>query len=425
MNQVSETLQKMGNAAPRLYVIATGAGAGIQDTIWRVPGISNFFIGAEMSYAPEKTEKALGFVPTKFVSVETAVDLALAAYMEGWKPGHRAIGLGLTASVCSTRPRKGEHQIIVAVFTENACYTIVEPLEKGDFWNNDKLTPEQLTECIRRQREDDGEVANNLGLYLLTLVVGAHVENNEFSIDELKTLVEMGKVKENMGLAKQRILAHPYFCADGTRKKEDDILSNKIIFYPGAFNPPHKGHFQGAEAAINAFNAKRINDIWSNPYFHTLTSKGDAIESTERTVVFSTTINPPHKNPLTPAEMLQRACMMKGHNFLLTEGDALYVDKAKRFPDAHFIVGADALRRMLDVRWGVDCKTLLNEFTQKSTRFWVLGRLVDNQYMTGQDVLREHRNISGELMSYQYAWEDLIRSVDFRLDISSSELRGK
>lgn len=404
MNQAAETLQKMGNAAPRLYVIATGAGAGIQDLIWKVPGISNFFIGAEMSYAPEKTEQALGFTPTKFVSVETAVDLALAAYMEAWKPGHRAIGLGLTASVCSTRPRRGEHQIIVAVFTESACYTMATVLEKGDFWerrDKGELTENELQECIQKQREFDGKMADHLGLHLLDLVVGAHVEKNEFSIGQLKTLVETGRVKENMEFAKQRILARPYFCADGTRKEESAIISNNTVFYPGAFNPPHEGHFKGATAALEVNNFQDVE------------------------LVFSTTINPPHKTSLTPAEMLQRACMMKGHNFLLTENDPLYVDKAARFPGAHFIIGADALQRMLDSSWGVDCEELLNRFEQLKTHFLVLGRVVNGEYMIGSDILSNHMKAVGKEHAYWQRWILLVHTVfGFRLDISSTQLRN-
>src|SRR6185436_5356447 len=96
---------------PKVFVAATGAGAGIQASLWSVPGSSAFLAGATFPYAAHETERLLGFRPEKFCNEDAAVELAIAAYLRAREatfaetPGaparSRAIGLGLTASVAS------------------------------------------------------------------------------------------------------------------------------------------------------------------------------------------------------------------------------------------------------------------------------------------------------------------------------------
>jgi hypothetical protein len=89
----------------RIFVAATGAGAGIQSALWATPGASSYLEGCIFPYSQEATARFLGFTPPKFVSREMAVDLAIAAYREVAHCGDdkKPIGLGLTASVSSLR----------------------------------------------------------------------------------------------------------------------------------------------------------------------------------------------------------------------------------------------------------------------------------------------------------------------------------
>lgn len=150
-----------------------------------------------------------------------------------------------------------------------------------------------------------------------------------------------------------------------------------------------------------------------------------------RELIFSTTVNPVHKPALTAAEMLQRASMMKGYNFLLTEDDPLYLDKARKFPGAHFIMGADALKRTLDPNWGVNSLDLARELIALESKFLVLGRLVDDKYQTCDSVLEEHidtlyrADYNQDAIEHDQLLSLVTIPVDFRLDISSSELRAK
>jgi len=371
---IFKKLRDMGDSAPRLYIIATGAGMGLQNMVWSVPGISSFFVGAASPYGTEDTVRTLGFTPSGFVKIETAVDLAITAYMRAYKPGRKAVGFGLTASVASTTTHRGAHRIIAAIFGDDGCWTVEFEIPKGE---GDE------------QRKIDGAVADNFGVAFI-----------EWYFSERNGVT----AKEATDLARARILAHPYFQADGTRGTLEDIDPKKTVFFPGAYNPLHRGHTESAEACMCKLQ---------------IGTQGLA----DRKLVYSTTVNPVHKASLTPAEMLQRAVMMRGKDFVLTENDPLYVDKARKFPGAWFVMGADSMDRMLDPKWGQPVKRMVVEMAQLGCHFLVPGRLVpmpdgSQEYMTCDMVREKHEKDLGGMY-------DHFHEVNFRLDISSTELRAK
>lgn len=367
---VFEQLRDLGDKAPQLYVIATGAGAGLQRRIWDIPGISNFFVGASFPYATEETDSLLGFKPEKYVSEYTAIDLATTAYMKAWKPGKKAIGLGMTCSVTSLKAHRGDHRIIAAIVGDDGCCVlsvVIPKLQAIDRWK-------------------DGLLADLLGEEFINFYINKTWDNLKF--DDCKVQMAVAD-----GMATDRIMAHPLFKPDGSRATLQDISPNKTIFFPGAFNPPHAGHFEGAQAAVQT---KLINS-------------GKICR-----LIFSTTINPPHKPALSNVEMLQRAKLMRGNDFLLTSDDPLFINKARKFPGATFVMGADTMRRFLDCKWGEPIEPMLQEFNTLETRFVVLGRLVDGRYTVASDFY-------GNLVPVRYI--HLFNEVNFRLDISSTELR--
>ncbi len=89
---------------------------------------------------------------------------------------------------------------------------------------------------------------------------------------------------------------------------------------------------------------------------------------------FHVTADPPHKARLSVAELVQRAKLLHGKPRLFSEGDALYVDKARRNPGASFLLGADALERLLDPKWGPEPLPMLYEIAALGCRFLVLDR---------------------------------------------------
>lgn len=321
----------------KYYFVATGAGAGLQKLLWDVPGISKVLVGAEFPYAPEATDRFLGFKPASYCSQETAVHLALEAYFRAFQPGAGpAIGLGLTASVASTEAHRGEHRVHVATISDHWCQLYSATLEKGSG---------------EAQRRLDGLLSDALGLYALRNSSSDNWQPTGFLKELPDSLPSFTKVNAE-AVALQCILEYPLWTPSGKRQQVP-TNGNGLTLFPGAFNPPHDGHFWMAK---------------------------------EHQAIFHITINPPHKPALTAAQMLQRAKMLEGFPRLFTKDDPLYLDKARRFPGAKILIGVDAVERMLDPKWGVEITPMLEEFRRLGIKFLVADRELDGKVITLDDL---------------------------------------
>jgi hypothetical protein len=331
----------------RIFLACTGAGAGAQQELWKVPGCSAYFAGAAFPYGEDQTGDFLGFRPERFCSRETAIDLAIAAYHRAWDgPGCDAVGVGLTATVASTREHRGGHRVHGAVMTSGGvrCQTLSLPKGVGE---------------TARQR--DGVECDLLAVRLATAPDGFPDATTE---------------------AWARFFERPVWTVEGKRGPAAEIGARPVLF-PGAFNPPHAGHIEPARATG---------------------------------ATFAVCANAPHKPPLSLAELVQRAKMLRGHRVLFSEGDPLYLDKSRRFPGATFVIGADALERMLDPKWGLSPTALLAELAQLGARFLVIERRSRGKVLTSDDVLR------GAGVHPEYS--SLFRTVPGRWDVSSTDLRA-
>ena len=81
-------------------------------------------------------------------------------------------------------------------------------------------------------------------------------------------------------------------------------------------------------------------------------------------------------------------------------------------------MGADAMLRILDPRWGLNIKASLGEFEKFRTKFYVNGRVVDGTFITFYDIIDK---LPDNLFRYSY----LIMELQVRWDLSSTELRNK
>lgn len=352
-----------------IHVIATGAGAGLQKLLWEVPGSSAYLSGCSFPYAPEEQEELLGFMPEHFCSEEAAVDLASAAYMKAYKfGGPHPVGVGLTASVASEKEHRGDHRIFVCVMTDDKVKVFHHTFDKG---------------IGEAKRHADGESCDNMALTLL-------METTE-ALDTAKVL----NSSDGTELAMKRFMARPFFSFNG--KRLDKLPEGKHqALMSGAFNPPHEGHFGMAKSALDKYN---------------------------RRVVFEITAEPPHKDALTVQDMLQRAKNLQGYDRIFTRKLPLYLDKAKAFPGMPIVMGADAMVRLFDPKWGKSVPELIEEFADTNTTFYVAERLIDGAPVYYENIIEL---ISTQLNDDQLdlAYE-MIRELPGRWNISSTELRKK
>jgi hypothetical protein len=355
---------KLKEAGVSIHVIATGGGAGIQQHLWEVPGSSAYLSGASFPYAQEEHEEMVGFKPEHYCSQEDAIDLASVAYMKAYRFGSKKpVGIGLTASVASEKVHRGEHRVFICVITDDKVWSYYFPFEKGAGFD---------------KRIADGTACNNLAALALQCAFGLSILNTPH--------------QDTTELARARFFAHPFFTADG--KRQAAILDPKRqAIMAGAFNPPHQGHLGMAQACQDQYNHQ---------------------------VVYEITANTPHKGPLTVQELLKRAKLLQGHPRLFMENDAMYIDKARAFPGVPIVLGADAMLRILDPKWGLDVYATLDEFAKLGTVFYIAGREVDGKFITC-DMLKK-------MIPTTSAYTHLFIShnmapIEGRWDISSTEIR--
>jgi hypothetical protein len=357
--------EKLKQANVSIHVIATGGGAGLQQQLWEMPGSSAYLSGCNFPYAMEEQEELLGFMPEHFVSEEAAIDLASAAYMKAYRfGGKNPIGLGLTASVASEKIHRGEHRVFVCAITNDSVKIIHNTLEKG---------------AGILYRINDGKLCDYWGSYML---------------QDAAKIITYDNAKDATELARKRFFERPFFTANG--KRQATLPTNKrLALMSGAFNPLHEGHTSVAQ---------HVMDQYGNTVAHEVTAE------------------PPHKEAMTVQALLQRAKLLQGYDRIFTKSYPYYLDKARAFPGVPLVLGADAMIRMLDPKWGITPSELLNEFNKLNTKLLVSGRLVDGKFVSYTNILDHIDQQDPSLVSLAL---HVVAPVDGRIDISSTELRNK
>ena len=326
----------------RIFVVATGGGAGLQHMLWSVPGSSAYLAGAAFPYSTSQIDEFLGFAPKSYCSADTALQLAMEAYYRAWEPSQEpthTIGLAITASVASSQKHRGDHRVFAAAFSDidsswspTECELREVTLRKDVGWD---------------ARANDGAVCDLMGLNVLfSLLRMPHVPLGSL----MRTAIDHYAIRDGVGDARRLFFERGHFNAIGTRTAAPDP---PYLLFPGAFNPPHDGHMFSARMA-------------------------EALSRLQPTV-FHITADPPHKPRLTVPQMLQRAKLLRGNARLFSEGDALYIEKARRHSGLPIVVGADALLRMLDPSWGPEILPMLEEFQKLNTHFYVTSRKMDTE----------------------------------------------
>jgi hypothetical protein len=161
----------------------------------------------------------------------------------------------------------------------------------------------------------------------------------------------------------------------------------------GSFNPLHDGHRGLAEVATRRLGCP---------------------------VEFELGVLNADKSPLTVAETQRRLRQFVDVAPVWLTAAPTFAAKARLFPGATFVVGADTAERIIDPRFygnGADLMLMaLDEMRMAGCRFLVAGR-----------VRRTGGFIAAEALELPLAVRDMfecISSSEFRYDLSSTQLRG-
>lgn len=160
----------------------------------------------------------------------------------------------------------------------------------------------------------------------------------------------------------------------------------------GAFNPLHIGH-------------RELRDV--------------AEELLQGPVAYELPIVNADKPMLEPAEVLERAQQFDAHSLALTSA-ATFVEKARLFPGAAFIVGYDTAERILHPRFYGGSENAMWEaltaIRDVGSRFLVAGRVKQEEFHTVKNL---------NLPLTFHSMFTIISQSLFRRDISSTEIRQR
>jgi hypothetical protein len=100
----------------------------------------------------------------------------------------------------------------------------------------------------------------------------------------------------------------------------------------------------------------------------------------------------------------------------------MYLDKARAYPGIPLVLGADAMVRMLDPKWGLDLKEMFLAFKKLDTKLLVAGRTIGDKFVTVVDISKDLRLANPHVWGYA---QSVMLPIGGRFDISSTELRAK
>jgi hypothetical protein len=375
MNPSLRRLIEALHAGPYRYVVAvTGGGTGAVAALLSVPGGSRTILEALVPYHERALVEFLGRAPEQFCSAETARALAgRACERARWlAPGEAVAGAGCTASLATERPKRGDHRFHLAVHTGAATLTCSLTLTKGA---RDRAGEEAVLDAVLLNA-----LAETFGLperVEVPLLPGEEVQSEHTAgAGALVALVhgERGAV-----------------CVEADGRLRADAPGPRLLV-PGAFNPIHAGHWGLAEVGENL---------------------------TGLVAAFELSVTNVDKPSLDAEEVRRRLAQFTSRAPVWLVRAPTFVEKARLFPGATFVVGADTAERIVAPRYYQDsAETMgqaLDEIRKHGCRFLVAGRVGADGHFTELHNL----DIPDRL-------RDLFAAIParaFRVDVSSTALR--
>ncbi|MEM7737777.1 MAG: hypothetical protein AAF267_18520, partial [Deinococcota bacterium] len=164
----------------------------------------------------------------------------------------------------------------------------------------------------------------------------------------------------------------------------------RALVLPGSFDPLHAGHLELAKAAS---------------------------DHSGRPATFELTLSNADKGEIDLLRAYSRITQFVGDAPVALSRSSLFVDKAQIFPESIFVVGADTAARLVNTRFynhsEQDMYTALATLREQGCSFLVASRIsVHSQQLV-------------ELadLSIPVEFKDMFTGLEFRMDISSSQLR--
>ncbi len=361
----------------RLAVVSAGGGAIAITHLVTTPGSTAVVLDAQVPSARTAVDELLGGPQDSYCSPKAARRLAAVAWERAIRldgaaaTPDRAVGLAVTASLKTSRPKRGGHRICAAVQTLDGTFSAELVLTKD-----------------ARSRADEELVAAALALDLLTKAVGLPAECHS----DLATLLRGGERIAHDEIATpapwRDLLAgrQSVAAADG----EATTPAAGSLVFPGSFDPLHEGHRLMARIAE---------------------------EIAERPVSWEISVTNVDKPLLDSISIRDRAAQFAGQRLWLTRA-ARFMEKLSIFPEGTFVMGADTYVRLANPRYyggsAAEAEEAIEAIAERARGLIVFGRTRNGAFEDASQIDAPQR-----LRDVSY----FVSQREFRLDISSTELR--
>jgi nicotinamide mononucleotide (NMN) deamidase PncC len=370
--QVESLLQGGG----QLALAATGGGGELVSWLLNHPGASGSVIEVQVPYREEALAAYLGSAGPHRVTAQTARDMADRAFVRarrftGVEEG--MVGVGVTAALTTSRSRRGEDRAYIALRLPQEYRLFDLHFEKGAA---DRLAQEE-------------------GLSRFVLAVLAEACGAEAISPPLPDYVKCSRhtlsLQDPLGLLVTGDIELVEFGLDGVWASE--VERGSRLLFPGSFNPLHEGHERLAVAAGR------------------LSGRRPSLELSVENV---------DKPSLQRVDIEGRLAAMRGRFSVIMTRAPTFLQKARLFSGCHFAIGYDTATRLLQGKYYEGGEqgmvTALEEFRAGEHCFWVAGRLQAGKYLALADI---------DVPAGFAALFAAIPEEDFRVDISSTELRSR
>ncbi len=352
-----------------LYV--TGGGSGLLQSLLTAPGASATLLEARVPYSAAALAQLIGGVESS-VEIGTAGALGMTALARARELAEatgsgkgRAFGFGLTAALETERARRGENRAHMCVQTLHATHRLTIHLAKGRGRPSEEVLIARLAlEFLHNCLLGSRDYRPQLGQ-------GDAFDSDTARVDERTSDLVWGNLRR--------------LCLAASEQPPKAILS-------GAFHPIHAGH-----EAMMSYAQDRLGCP----------------------VALELCVANADKPPLDYVEINRRveALIDKGELWLTRL--PLFVQKAEAFEKVTFLVGADTLIRIADAKYyrdEADRQNSFRRFADLGVRFLVFARVFGDGFQALEDL---------DLPPSLRGLCEGVPKDEFRMDVSSSEVRGE
>ncbi len=373
-DRIKTLVVNLHNSPVMAVITITGAGSWAIPWLQAVPGASRSLIEARLPYSEAALKRFIGHRPDRFVSGDTALEMAKLCYGQALSLRScdiPVVGIGCTAAISTNRARAGDHRVHVASWDRNGSTEYKIKFTKG-----------------YRDRFQENIIASKLVLRAFADSAGVPF-NLSLDLDQRE---EMEKIvlayDDQLDAFMAEHLTSVTVLADGSMTGD---FANHRALLPGSFNPLHSGHQQLATIASKILNLP---------------------------VVYELSASNVDKPSLNKAEICNRLMQFYGKGDVVITDAVLFEEKAKLFPGCTFVIGIDTAFRILDTNYYLSGYSgllkSLDDIKKMACQFLVAGRYNKKSFQTLSD------------LSIPSGFESLFIPISedvFRIDISSSDLR--